>query len=90
MWIQSKRENTPVSEREEVDLGSELAFLGLRLTKGLDLNHYKDRTGEDLRLTKEEEILDLTNKGLLVLENDELKLTEKGLLFSNEVFEAFV
>ena len=81
---------SPVSEKEEVDLGSELAFLGLRLTEGLDLNHYKERTGGDLRLTKEEEILDLTNKGLLVLENDELKLTEKGLLFSNEVFEAFV
>jgi oxygen-independent coproporphyrinogen-3 oxidase len=81
---------SPRSEKEEVDLASELAFLGLRLTKGLDLNHYKERTGEDLRLTKEEEILDLTNKGLLVLEDDLLKLTEKGMLFSNEVFEAFV
>jgi oxygen-independent coproporphyrinogen III oxidase len=81
---------SPVSEREEVNLGSELAFLGLRLTDGLDLNAYQKRTGENLRREKEEEILDLVNKGLLIIESDRLKLTEKGLLFSNDVFEAFV
>ena len=81
---------SPVSEREEVNLASELAFLGLRLTNGLDLNAYQERTGEDLRREKEEEILDLVNKGLLILQEDRLKLTDKGLLFSNEVFEAFV
>lgn len=81
---------SPLSEKEEVDLASELAFLGLRLSDGLDLETYKERTGEDLSAIKEEEILDLTNKGLLVRENETLKLTDKGMLFSNEVFEAFV
>lgn len=81
---------SPVSEREEVNLASELAFLGLRLTEGLDLHAYKERTGEDLAVIREEEILDLTNKGLLLHEKGILRLTDKGMLFSNEVFEAFV
>ena len=80
----------PTAETEEVDLKSELAFLGLRLTEGLNLVEFRERSGFDLMDSKEETILDLCSKGLLVIENDRLRLTDKGMLFSNEVFEAFV
>jgi oxygen-independent coproporphyrinogen-3 oxidase len=72
--------------REPIDEASEAAFLGLRLSKGLDLEDIRSRFGTD-PLTRVE---DLVAAGLLQLEQQNLKLTRRGMLMSNEVFSRFV
>ena len=72
--------------RETIDEASEAAFLGLRLSKGLDLEDIRSRFGTD-PLTRVE---DLVAAGLLQLEQQNLKLTRRGMLMSNEVFSRFV
>lgn len=64
--------------REVIDRESERIFLGLRLNAGVDADGLEDRAK------------DLIANGLLINDNDKLKLTRKGMLFSNEVFAEFV
>jgi oxygen-independent coproporphyrinogen III oxidase len=72
--------------REGIDEASETAFLGLRLSEGIDLDNYEARFGVDLR----ERIDALLENGLVETESGRLRLTRKGMLFSNEVFAEFV
>lgn len=79
-------------EREEIeltteDIRSEYIFMNLRKLEGLNLLEFKDRFNVDL--------LDLYNidkivDDLVVIENDFLKLTSKGILFANDVFIEFI
>ena len=76
--------------REGIDVASEFAFLNLRLTDGIDLKKYSERFGIDLRSKYEQEICNLAAAGLVAITNENLRLTRKGMLFSNEVFSVFV
>ena len=72
--------------RERIDEASETAFLGLRLSEGIDLDVYKTRFDVDLRA----KIDGLLENGLVEVDGGRLRLTRKGMLFSNEVFAEFV
>jgi oxygen-independent coproporphyrinogen-3 oxidase len=65
-------------------------FLGLRLNRGVDLQAIAERFGrqvvEDLRPT----IAELVEIGLLEPAADRIRLTPRGRLLSNEVFQAFL
>jgi oxygen-independent coproporphyrinogen-3 oxidase len=76
--------------REEIDAGSEFVFLGLRLEEGIDLAEYERRFGHKLIDDHAQDLEDLTQKQLVELVGNSLRLTRKGKLFSNEVFAAFV
>jgi len=76
--------------RESVDVASESIFLGLRLEEGLDLQKYAESFNIDLRARYCVDLAQLKDYGLILIENDQLKLTPKGKLFSNEVFSVFV
>ena len=76
--------------REVIDLPSEHAFLGLRMETGIDLDEYFRRFDVDLLKKYNTEISDLRDAGLIESINDQLRLTRKGKLFSNEVFAVFV
>jgi oxygen-independent coproporphyrinogen-3 oxidase len=76
--------------RERIDLASEFVFLGLRMTDGIDLEHYNGRFGTDLREKYRTELNDLVDSGLIAFSFDHLRLTSKGMLYSNEVFSVFV
>ena len=76
--------------REDIDLASEFIFLGLRLEKGIDLSDVAERFGFDLIQKYKAEIERLTDAGLVELTENNLRLTRKGKLFSNEVFSSFV
>jgi oxygen-independent coproporphyrinogen-3 oxidase len=65
-------------------------FLGLRLTNGVDLEEYEKRFASNLTEEYAEDLERLEADELIELENNNLKLTRKGFLFSNEVFEVFV
>ncbi|HMS08285.1 MAG TPA: hypothetical protein PKE66_02275, partial [Pyrinomonadaceae bacterium] len=72
--------------RETTNLASEFAFLGLRLNEGIELDKYENLFGTDLR----PRMLALVRDGLVVISNNRLSLTRRGMLYSNEVFRSFV
>jgi oxygen-independent coproporphyrinogen-3 oxidase len=76
---------TPVSQRAALE---EEFFLGLRLNRGVDLRSIGDRYR--IPPTMNSAIADLTSWGLLQRDGDIVRLTDRGRLLSNEVFERFV
>ena len=68
----------------------ETFFLGLRLNSGVDLRQMKARFGEDAIGESSENIADFVEAGLMEREGDVIRLTPRGRLLSNEVFERFI
>lgn len=65
-------------------------FLGLRLNRGVSLAVIRERFGPLFHAHGSVIIDDLTAQGLLHREGDIVRLTPRGRLLSNEVFERFV
>ena len=82
--------DSTIVAREEINLASEFSFLGLRKNQGLNLREYQARFGIDLKTKFASELESLSVEGLIIFENEYLKLTRKGMVFSNEVFSVFV
>lgn len=83
-YVNRYRQGLPFDvERVLADPVSERLFLGLRLREGVCLS-------AEERERFNEAIEQLVASGLLELEGARLRLTSRGLLLSNEVFQAFV
>lgn len=80
-------ESTIISEQQAVE---ETYFLGLRMNCGLELRAIQNAFGAASVNDYRDEIAALVASGLLVLEDGWLRLTPRGRLLSNEVFEAFL
>ena len=80
----------PLQRLTTDDALEEAVILGLRLNRGLDLNQLKESYGRDARVCFADQIAELTAAGLLLHSADALKLTDRGRLISNEVFERFL
>jgi putative oxygen-independent coproporphyrinogen III oxidase len=80
-------QRTPVSERAALE---EAFFLGLRLTRGVDLKQIAGEFGEAAAGAFSETIAELVECGLLARENHSVRLTSRGRLLSNEVFARFI
>jgi putative oxygen-independent coproporphyrinogen III oxidase len=76
--------------RERIDGASEFAFLGLRLEEGIDLTDYERRFAIDIQTKYRDDLERLRDAGLIEIRDRRLRLTRKGKLYSNEVFEIFV
>jgi oxygen-independent coproporphyrinogen III oxidase len=61
-------------------------FLGLRLNRGICLSEF----GADITSSQHQAIADLTADGLLEKEGENLRLTLRGRLLSNDVFARFL
>ena len=85
-----ENENSAIVSREKIDAASEFVFLGLRLKQGIDLRDYRERFGKDLIAGNRDDLRRLKEFGLIEFDEMNLRLTEKGYLFSNEVFAVFV
>lgn len=81
---------SPEVSRESADTASEFVFLGLRMTRGIDLSEFAKRFGRDLIGERAEAIDRLTSDGLIQIEAGRMRLTRRGALFSNEVFAEFL
>jgi oxygen-independent coproporphyrinogen-3 oxidase len=68
----------------------EAFFLGLRLNRGVDLRQVAAEFGEELIASFGETIADFVGMGLLEKQADVIRLTARGRLLSNEVFERFI
>lgn len=67
----------------------EVCFLGLRLTQGINLGEIGSQFGE-ARQRLAQVIEELVESGMMDRKGDVAKLTAKGRLLSNEVFEQFI
>lgn len=76
--------------RERIDLRSEYVFLGLRLNNGIDFKEYHERFGTSLEASYRSDIDELSDLGLVQMTENKLRLTPKGMLYSNEVFQRFI
>jgi oxygen-independent coproporphyrinogen-3 oxidase len=84
---------TPVLKQVQLngdDAKAEAVFLGLRMMRGIDTRHYRNVFGADLKEEHRDDLLRLSEAGLIQIESDVIKLTQTGALLSNEVFAAFV
>jgi oxygen-independent coproporphyrinogen III oxidase len=68
----------------------EVFFLGLRLNRGASLGNVAREFGEPALESVRPAITELTGLGLLQVDGDVVRLTPRGRLLSNEVFQAFL
>ena len=83
----------PPKERTQVSSESALQeafFLGLRLNRGIDLQDLVNEFGEDAVSSYWESISGLETAGLLKKSGTTIRLTSRGRILSNEVFERFI
>ena len=78
---------TPVSRQAALE---ETLFLGLRLTRGVDLKKVTREFGADAVSALAATIKEFEEIGLLERRDDVIRLTPRGRLLSNEVFERFI
>ena len=81
---------TDVEDMDLLSLMKEYIILSLRKIDGLNLMSFKTRYKKGIFDLFKEEIDDLIKNGLLILENNSLKLTTRGLEVANVVWETFV
>ncbi|HYP28798.1 MAG TPA: radical SAM family heme chaperone HemW [Blastocatellia bacterium] len=80
-------ERNTLSDEERA---SEALFMQLRLTEGISLPEFRSRYGLDVVARHGAELERLAEAGLVEVRDERLRLTDAGLLLSNEVFVAFV
>ena len=79
--------HTEVSRQEALE---ENFFLSLRLNDGIDLEEVRQRFGPPSVNTVASTIAELESAGLIDRHLDRIRLTSRGRLLSNEVFERFL
>ncbi len=84
---------SPTQWRESLDSIRELEetiFLGLRLRKGLNWEQVRRNIDASRVETCEASFREMTAIGLLEWEQPHVRLTQRGMLLSNEIFQKFV
>jgi oxygen-independent coproporphyrinogen-3 oxidase len=69
---------------------SETMFLGLRLAEGVSWARFRERFGADAREIYREPIALLTDWKMLVVDDERMRLTEQGMLVSNQLLWRFL
>ncbi|KUK34401.1 MAG: Oxygen-independent coproporphyrinogen III oxidase, partial [Caldanaerobacter subterraneus] len=72
------------------DRMAEFMFLGMRMTKGVCDKDFKKRFGISLFEFYKKVIQKYLNEGLIEIDNECAKLTERGIDVSNVIFEEFL
>ncbi|MBN6888932.1 oxygen-independent coproporphyrinogen III oxidase [Cytobacillus horneckiae] len=79
------KHKTTIKEQMEEEM-----FLGLRKINGVSISHFKEKFNDDPLRLFGDEIQAHMNNHLLKVDGDEIKLTRKGCLLGNEVFQSFI
>lgn len=72
------------------DMKKEYMLLGLRKIEGVCITKFKEKFGENPIYLFRNELQKLVEEGLIEIDLDNIKLTNKGLDFANLVWEEFV
>ena len=83
----SPLQQTPVSSDAALE---ETFFLGLRLNRGVDLARVAEQFGHPALVPLQPIIADLEKQELLERSENSIRLTKRGRLLSNEVFQHFL
>ena len=81
------KERTIISRQAAIE---ENFFLGLRLNRGVDMAEMVAKFGLAVVQGFHDAITELVEGGMLMREGDRIRLTSRGRLLSNEVFERFI
>ena len=90
---QAENGNVSMEDVEELSLAdqySEFMFMGLRLTEGIEKKRFAERFGVDMEDVYGAEMEKCKEEGLLEEKDGWLRLTERGLDLSNQVFMEFL
>ncbi len=82
-----------VAAREKISRAMQMAetiFLGLRLAEGVTWARFAARFGEDARAVYREPIEWLSPRGVLLVDDERMRLTEQGMLLSNQILWRFL
>lgn len=80
-----------VHEKQNIeDMKKEYMLLGLRKIDGVSILKFKEKFGENPIYVFRQELQKLVDEELLVVDLDNIRLTNKGLDFANLVWEEFV
>ncbi len=85
--------NSPLRETTQLspaDILAETMMMGLRLNMGISYAHITDRTGFDIRMTHGDIITNTIAEGLLSADEAGIRLTPRGRMYGNQVFQRFL
>ena len=85
-----KEEAPDVEELSPQIRREELVFMNLRTAKGLSLEEFRLRTGEDFFHIYKEGFAHCQNRGWITREGDRIRLTKQGMRYGNLAFEEFL
>ncbi len=77
-------------QQAKEDMRKEYMLLGLRILDGISVNKFKEKFTENPIYLFRKELEKLVKEGLVEIDLDNIKLTNKGLDFANLVWEEFV
>ena len=91
-YLNSRSKDVKVIQEEQnfEDMKKEYMLLGLRKIDGISINRFKEKFGENPIYIFRNELQKLVGEGLIVVDLDNIKLTNKGLDLANLVWEEFV
>lgn len=84
---------SPIEEKETLPESAaigETLYVGLRMLEGVPYERIQSRFGKDLRKIYANEIQELVSLQLIELDSERIRLTQKGVLLANQVFEKFL
>ncbi|WP_214480324.1 radical SAM family heme chaperone HemW [Bacillus sp. SM2101] len=84
---QGETESHEVTQQEKME---EEMFLGLRKIKGVSKGAFFNKFNEDIHDRFHSQIIEQQRKGLLEEDEHYIRLTHRGMLLGNEVFQAFI
>ena len=80
-----------IHEKQSIeDMKKEYMLLGLRKIDGVNISKFKEKFGDNPIYLFRKELQKLVDEELLIVDLDDIRLTNKGLDFANLVWEEFV
>ena len=83
----------PIEWEEKLSIKDEIEesiFLGLRMNEGIQISDFKEKYNFDFEKEYKNEIEKLSKMELIEIDNNLMKLTQKGREISNSVFVEFI
>lgn len=90
IYLNSKNTKIVHEEQSVEGMKKEYMLLGLRKLDGIKISKFKEKFGENPIYLFRNELKKLVEQGLIIVDLDNIKLTNKGTDFANLVWEEFV
>ena len=83
--------NKIIEEEQTVeDIKNEFMMLGFRKIEGVDITKFKEKFVDNPIFIYKEKLNKLVKEGLIEIDLNNIRLTNKGINFANLVFEEFI